>query len=72
VTSWPCRFAARSAGAGCNQLIRDGAILVQNAEDVMESLQPFGLKPVADEESAYRPEPPTDLSVAERETIIQC
>jgi DNA processing protein len=27
---------------GCNQLIRDGATLVQNAADVIEAIRPFG------------------------------
>ena len=30
---------------GCNQLIRGGAILVQSAEDVLETIQDFGLPP---------------------------
>ncbi len=46
-------FAAPSApmdvrGAGCNDLIRDGATLIQNAEDVLQDLIPSGdggLKP---------------------------
>jgi len=46
-------FAAPSApmdvrGAGCNDLIRDGATLIQNAEDVLQDLIPAGdggLKP---------------------------
>lgn len=32
---------------GCNQLIRDGATLIQSAADVMEALRPFHLAPVA-------------------------
>jgi DNA processing protein len=38
---------------GCNQLIREGAILVQNAADVMETVRPYSLQPVADPRSAY-------------------
>ena len=29
---------------GCNQLIRDGATLVQNAADVVEAIRPFGTR----------------------------
>jgi DNA processing protein len=40
---------------GCNQLIRDGATLVQNAADVMEGLRP--LQPlVASGRSAFEPQ----------------
>jgi DNA processing protein len=56
---------------GCNQLIRDGAILVQSAEDVLESLGPFQIRrPLAEEGDVYRGEPPSDVSAADRETII--
>jgi len=38
---------------GCNRLIRDGAILVQNVEDVLETLQPFHLRPLAENKLGY-------------------
>ncbi len=38
---------------GCNQLIREGAILVQNAADVMETVRPYSFRPVAETRSAY-------------------
>jgi DNA processing protein len=40
---------------GCNQLIRDGATLVQNAHDVVEELRPIEAR-VRSVASAYRPE----------------
>ena len=44
--------------AGCNQLIRDGAILVRNSQDVADALQPDGLT----EQPARRPEPQIQAS----------
>jgi DNA processing protein len=38
---------------GCNQLIRDGATLVQSAADVVETLQPFGRSHVATPPTRY-------------------
>jgi DNA processing protein len=38
---------------GCNQLIRDGATLIQSAADVAEALQPFGRGHVAAPSPAY-------------------
>lgn len=46
--------------AGCNQLIRDGAILVRNSQDVADALQPDGLA----EQPAPRPEPQIQASPA--------
>lgn len=31
---------------GCNQLIRSGAVLVQSADDILETIQDFGLSPM--------------------------
>jgi DNA processing protein len=55
---------------GCNQLIRDGAILVQNAQDVMESVQPWRVRPLAEEGSDYRAGPAGDISASDRDSII--
>jgi DNA processing protein len=38
---------------GCNQLIRDGATLIQNAADVLETIRPFGLRGVREPSVAY-------------------
>ena len=38
---------------GCNQLIRDGAILIQNAEDVLEAVSPLHPRPFRQRERGY-------------------
>jgi DNA processing protein len=38
---------------GCNQLIREGAVLVQNAADVLETVRPFALRSVAQPSANY-------------------
>ena len=55
---------------GCNLLIRDGAILVQNAADVMETIRPFDVRPVAEEGDGYSAEPPSDIAKAARQGVI--
>ncbi len=56
---------------GCNQLIRDGAILIQNADDVLESIQPFTLRPVAQQTFPYTaPATSADASDGERRTLL--
>ena len=40
---------------GCNQLIRDGATLVQNAADVVEAMRPVADRPVRAASEAYAP-----------------
>lgn len=53
---------------GCNQLIREGATLVQGAADVQEALGPIG-GVVAAGRSSYDSPPPMDASDAERQAI---
>ena len=56
---------------GCNQLIREGAILVQNAEDVMETISPFKLRPLAQKRLDYAaPAAVADASEAERSAVL--
>ncbi len=55
---------------GCNQLIRDGATLIQSAADVLEAIQPI-VGRVAQRSSDFRAEPmQDDPSDAERTRII--
>jgi DNA processing protein len=42
---------------GCNQLIRDGATLVQNASDVMEALRPLQPRVLSERADYQAPEP---------------
>ena len=56
---------------GCNQLIREGAILIQNAEDVLESIRPFHLRPLAQRRLDYDgPGSNPDLNEADRRAIL--
>ena len=56
---------------GCNQLIRDGATLVQSARDVVDELRP-GEARVASPSSMYEPstEEPSDEALAEIEQLL--
>ena len=36
----PCPEELTSSASGCNQLIRDGATLIRNANDVIEEIEP--------------------------------
>lgn len=55
---------------GCNQLIREGATLVQCAADVMEALRPWDLQPVAENGRPYRSESQPDISAGDREMVL--
>jgi DNA processing protein len=53
---------------GCNQLIRDGATLIQNARDVVEALQPSALR-LAEPAEPFAP-PAADPSESQRSTLV--
>ena len=55
---------------GCNQLIRDGATLIQTAADVMEALRPFGRERVRTPVRDYRSGEPAGASEDERRAVI--
>ena len=55
---------------GCNQLIREGATLVQSAEDVLEAMSPLAPGPFARRERDYAaPAPPADADEAARRAV---
>jgi DNA processing protein len=55
---------------GCNQLIRDGATLVQSAEDVLEAISPTRIRPFRQAERSYAmPEVPAEADEEARATV---
>jgi DNA processing protein len=56
---------------GCNQLIREGATLIQSAEDVMEAISPLRIRPFRQPELAYGPaDAPADAEDEARTAVI--
>jgi DNA processing protein len=56
---------------GCNQLIREGATLIQNADDVFEAIRPFNLRPLAQPARDYAaPASSADASENERRAVL--
>ena len=55
--------------AGCNGLIRDGATLVQNADDVMEQLRPIDPRAVRAPAAAWDAAPPSDATDQDRRRL---
>jgi DNA processing protein len=55
---------------GCNLLIREGATLVQNADDVLEAISPLRARPFRQRTLDYAaPGPPADADAAARRVI---
>ena len=54
---------------GCNQLIRDGATLVQSAADIAETIAPFGAARLAAGGSRFAAPPPTDADDSARDAV---
>ncbi|HEY7810815.1 MAG TPA: DNA-processing protein DprA [Allosphingosinicella sp.] len=55
---------------GCNQLIRDGATLIQNADDVMEAINPLRIRPFRTPDRSYAaPEATADADESARRTV---
>jgi DNA processing protein len=55
---------------GCNQLIREGATLIQSAADIFEAIGPIDPRMVRQEGSGFAPAPVSaDVGVAERRAI---
>jgi DNA processing protein len=54
---------------GCNQLIRDGATLVQSAADVLEALRPSSVRSLAEPPSPFQ-SPAAEPSEDQRQSLI--
>ncbi|WP_052215615.1 DNA-processing protein DprA [Sphingomonas sp. ERG5] len=55
---------------GCNGLIRDGAILVQSAADVLETIRPIDARMVRAPGASFTGPPPQDASDTERRDLL--
>jgi DNA processing protein len=57
---------------GCNQLIREGATLVQSADDVLEALAPSRIRPFRQPEREYvKPEAAVEADDEARDAIVE-
>jgi DNA processing protein len=55
---------------GCNLLIREGATLVQSADDILEAIAPIDPRSVRSPGTSFGAEPPVDPSGREREALV--
>ncbi len=55
---------------GCNLLIREGATLIQSAEDVLEMLRPISARPIAEPGRSYAAPASPDAEDADRRALI--
>ena len=63
-------FPADPRAQGCNGLIREGATLVQSAQDIIEQIGAIDPRSVRSPRSSYGSEPPADLAARERERVL--
>lgn len=54
---------------GCNQLIREGATLIQSASDIVETVRPIDTRMVRSPSTAFDPPPPDDARDADRAAV---
>jgi DNA processing protein len=54
---------------GCNLLIREGATLVQSADDILEQIRPFDLRAVRSPAQPWDGPPPADATDAVRRDV---
>ncbi len=56
---------------GCNKLIREGAILIQNADDVLETIRPFSLRPLAQPSRSFAgADTPAEAEERDRRRVV--
>lgn len=55
---------------GCNLLIREGATLVQSADDILEAIRPIDARSVRSPPSPFAAAPPDDASDADRRRVV--
>jgi len=63
-------FPADPRAQGCNSLIRDGATLVQSADDVIEAIGAIDPRALREPRGDYAAEPPEDLGEADRRRVF--
>jgi DNA processing protein len=57
---------------GCNQLIREGATLVQNADDVLEAIGPWNMKPLRQPDRRFAgAQAPADAEEQDRRRVAE-